>query len=453
MPAQRVTILDGTGESDSYLEPLLAVLTEQVRQTGAEIVSFTVRKRKVAHCIGCFGCWVETPGLCVEADDGREIAKAVARSHTAILFTPISFGGYASELKRMLDRLIPLALPWFVNVGGECHHLPRYKRPPRFVGIGIQRQPDAREAGIFRTLVGRNAINLHAPTYAAEVVLDRTQPDAVRQQFASALSRSDPLPFGDRIRSWYPEVDLSEAGWQAPTGRRALLIVGSPKTKSFSTSGVLGGYLMEQLRQRGWETESLTLRASLRQEQGQRELWSAVEGADLLVLAFPLYVDSLPFLVTKALEFIASRRQALETKKPQRIVAIVNNGFPEPHQNTLALAMCHCFAQQSQITWAGGLMLGTGEALSGGESLTERSRSSLPVNHVTVALDAAAAALASHQPLPMEAVRLVAKSPLPVLPFPLWRWVYMKMGNAYWYRRAAGFGVTRQDMRAQPFAG
>jgi hypothetical protein len=210
---------------------------------------------------------------------------------------------------------------------------------------------------------------------------------------------------------------------------------------------------MEQLRQRGWETDSLTLRASLRQEEGQRELWSAVERADLLVLAFPLYVDSLPFLVTKALELIASKRQALETKKPQRVVALVNNGFPEPHQNTLALAMCHCFAERSQVAWAGGLMMGAGEALSGGEPLTGRSRSSLPVKHVTSALDAAAAALACDQPLPLEAVRLVARSPLPIVPFPVWRWIYMKMGNAYWCRRAAGFGVSKQDMRAQPLAG
>ena len=29
------------------------------------IANFTLREIKLAHCIGCFGCWVETPGLCV----------------------------------------------------------------------------------------------------------------------------------------------------------------------------------------------------------------------------------------------------------------------------------------------------------------------------------------------------------------------------------------------------
>ena len=107
MPIEKVTILDGTRPGDKNLEPFLAVLKDQLKRTGAEVHTFTLREIKLAHCIGCFGCWVETPGLCVEADAGLEIAKTVSHSQTLILFTPITFGGYSSELKRMVDRLVP----------------------------------------------------------------------------------------------------------------------------------------------------------------------------------------------------------------------------------------------------------------------------------------------------------------------------------------------------------
>jgi hypothetical protein len=231
-----------------------------------------------------------------------------------------------------------------------------------------------------------------------------------------------------------------------------LLIVGSPKTKSPSTSGVLGGYLLERLKANGWETESLTLRASLRLGPGHEELLSSTDRADLLLLAFPLYVDSLPFLVTKALEVIASHRQAVPNKRLQRLVAIVNNGFPEAAQNALALAICRRFAAQSGITWAGGLAMGAGEALSSGQSLTAPIRSGLPVGHVIDALDMAGAALAEGQPLPGEAARLIAKGPIPLLHSSVWRWLFVKMGNRYWRQRAAGFGVNKEDLLAQPFA-
>jgi hypothetical protein len=452
MPIEKLTILDGTRLGDKNLEPLLAVLKDQLERAGAEVQTFTLREIKLAHCIGCFGCWVETPGLCVEADAGREIAKAVSRSQTLILFTPIAFGGYSSELKRMVDRLVPLALPHFTFYQGEVHHNPRYPDPPRLVGIGVQHQADSEEAAIFKALVGRNAINFHAPTYAAEVVMDTDTPEALRQRFENALSRSQSPPLGGRITTEFPTPLMSGACKREVGTRKALLIVGSPKTKSPSTSGVLGGYLLGRLKKHGWETESLTLRAGLRLEPGQEELLSSTDRADLLVLAFPLYVDSLPFLVTKALELIAFHRQTLPNRRPQRLVAIVNNGFPEAAQNAVALAMCRRFANQSGIAWAGGLAMGAGEALSSGQSLTASMRSGPPVRHVIDALDMAGAALAEGRSVPSEAARLIAKSPVPLLHPSVWRWLFVKMGNRHWRRRAAGFGVSKKGLLAQPFA-
>jgi len=452
MPIEKVTILDGTRADDKNLKPLLAVLKDELRRSGAEVQTFTLREIKLAHCIGCFGCWVETPGLCVEADAGREIVKTVSHSQTVILFTPITFGGYSSELKRMVDRLVPLSLPHFTLFYGEVHHNPRYPRPTRLVGIGVQHEANSEEAAIFKALVGRNAINFHAPTYAAEVVRDTDSLETLRQRFENALSRSDSPPLAERIKTGLPVPSTSGAYTREARARKALLIVGSPKTKSPSTSGVLGRYLLGRLKAHGWETESLTLRASLRLGPGQKELLSWTDRADLLLLAFPLYVDSLPFLVTKALEVIASHRQALPDRRPQRLVAIVNNGFPEAAQNALALAICRRFADQSGIAWAGGLAMGAGEALSSGQSLTAPRGSAPPVGHVINALDMAGAALASGQSVPGEAARLIAKSPIPLLHSSVWRWLFVKMGNRYWRVRAAGFGVSKKDLLAQPFA-
>ena len=452
MPTEKVTILDGTRPGDKNLEPLLAALKDQLKRTGAEVQTFTLREIKLAHCIGCFGCWVETPGLCVEADAGQEIAKTVSHSQTLILFTPITFGGYSSELKRMVDRLVPLALPHFTLFHGEVHHNPRYPHPPRLVGIGVQHEANSEEEAIFKALVGRNAINFHAPTYAAEVVRDTDSPETLRQRFENALSRSDSPPLGQQITAGFPAPSRFGANRPEVGTRKAQLIVGSPKTKSPSTSGVLGGYLLGRLKAHGWETESLTLRAGLRLKPGQEELLSWTDPADLLLLAFPLYVDSLPFLVTKALEVIASHRQALPNRRPQRLVAIVNNGFPEAAQNALALALCRRFADRSGIAWAGGLAMGAGEALSIGQSLTAPAHFGPPVRHVIDALNMAGAALAEGQPVPGEAARLIAKSPIPLLHSSVWRWLFVKMGNRYWRTRAAGFGVGKKDLLAQPFA-
>lgn len=445
--ARNVVILDGCNSSEQKLFPILHVLFDVFRGQGAAIKVFTLREIKLAHCLGCFDCWLKTPGLCVEADAGREIAKAIIRSDVTVLFTPVTFGGYSPELKKMVDRFIQLIPPLFQMDHGEVHHPPRYKHRPRLLIVGVQQHSNPAEAHIFKTLAGRNAINFHPPSYAVEVVVATDDMNVLRCRFESLLLRADSLPFGDAAASLIPPAGIPSA---APSlgERRALLLVGSPKTKEPSTSGALADFLAHQLETRGWETNTLTLRASLNRTEGQSELLSAVERAGLVLLVFPLYVDALPYLVTKALTIIAGHRSSNNSPALQRFAAIVNSGFPETHQNAVALAICQEFATQAYFQWAGGLALGGG-AMIGGQPLTEAVRSGPPIRHVIEALESAAAFLAQGLPVSAEAMRLVAKKPILQ---PVWNRFYVWMGSRGMKRLAAKNGVSQDQLLAQPYA-
>ena len=448
MQAKNIVILDGAAAGDQDLAPVLAVLSQVLQSGGARAETIPLRERKLAHCLGCFGCWIKTPGMCVEADAGREIAQDIVRSDVAVFFTPVTFGGYSPELKKMVDRLVQIASPFFQMDHGECHHPPRYARRPRFVVVGVQRQPNPAEAHIFKTLAGRNAINFHPAGYAAEVVLSTDDAEALTTRFESLLIRSDPLPFGAAAASLMPAPVLPGA-FAGPVGaRRALLLVGSPKTNEASASAALGGYVLDQLRERGWETESLTLRASLNRPEGEGELLSSVERAGLILLVFPLYVDALPHLVTKALALLAAHRRENREAPPPRLVAIVNSGFPEQHQNAVALAICREFTAQSGILWAGGLAMGGGGVV-GGHPLTGTKPPSRLVRPVVAALQMTSAALAEGLPVPAEALKMIAKSPIP---FPLWRRFYIWMGGRGFARLAAKNGISKDKLLAQPYA-
>ena len=91
MPGKNIVILDGAGSGDKDLTPILDVLSHVLKADGAQVETFPLREMRLAHCLGCFDCWVKTPGLCVEADAGREIAKAMIRSDVTVLFTPVTF--------------------------------------------------------------------------------------------------------------------------------------------------------------------------------------------------------------------------------------------------------------------------------------------------------------------------------------------------------------------------
>ena len=447
MPGQNIVILDGAGSGDRDLWPVLNVLSQVLQADGAQVETFPLRDTKLAHCLGCFGCWIKTPGMCVEADAGRQIAKAIIRSDVTVLFTPVTFGGYSPELKKMVDRLIPLASPFFQMDHGEVHHPPRYAHRPRLMVVGVQRQPNSAETHIFKTLAGRNAINIHPPSYAAEVVLSTDDVDALRSRFEALLTRSDSLPFGDDVAALMPAPVTPATSVELGGARRALLIVGSPKTHEPSTSSVLGSFVMDRLQKRGWEPESLTLRASLSRPEGESELLAAVERAGLILLVFPLYVDALPYLVTRALAVIAAHRQENRETR-QRLVAIVNSGFPETHQNSLALAICREFAAQSGFAWAGGLAFGGG-GMIGNQPLTDANRTGPPVRHIIAALERTAASLAEGLPVPAEAVGMIAKNRIS---FGLWRRLYMWMAAWSFKKLAAKNGISKDKMLAQPYA-
>jgi NADPH-dependent FMN reductase len=448
MPGKNVTILDGSGTGDNDHSPILDVLSRVFKAAEAEVVTFPLREMKLAHCLGCFGCWVKTPGLCVEADAGRDIAKAIVRSDVTVLFTPVTFGGYSPELKKMVDRFIQLISPFFQMDHGEVHHPPRYSQRPRLMIVGVQRFANPAEAHIFKTLAGRNAINLHPPSYAVEVVSASENMDALQRRFDALLTRSDVLPFGDAAASLMPPPVMPCTTADPLSARRALLIVGSPKTAEPSTSSALGSFLLDCVAKRGWSTESLTLRASLHRPEGESELLSAVERAGLVLLAFPLYVDALPHLMTKALTVIAAHRRTTGETAPQRLIAIVNSGFPETHQNSVALAICREFANQSGFQWAGGLAFGAG-GMIGGQALTQPQRQGAPVKNVIAALEMTANSLAEELPIPAEVMKLITKNRIP---FALWSRLYVLMGARGFKKVAAKNGVSKVDLLAQPYA-
>jgi multimeric flavodoxin WrbA len=194
---------------------------------------------------------------------------------------------------------------------------------------------------------------------------------------------------------------------------RALLLIGSARQPR-STSESLGTYLLERLRERGFATDSLFVHRSLRSDKGREELLAATDRADILVLACPLYWDSLPSLVTEAMELLARHRQERDRIKEQRLLAIVNCGFPEAHHTATALAICGHFAGEAGFEWVGGLGLGAGPLIDG-RPLAKAGRAS---RNAIKSLDLAVQALSKGSPLPQKAVQRMAKPLVPIWAFP-----------------------------------
>jgi hypothetical protein len=222
--------------------------------------------------------------------------------------------------------------------------------------------------------------------------------------------------------------------------KTALLLLGSARAPS--TSASLGGYLMHGLGKGGFKTQTLTAWRTIKTSAGRQELIRSVQEAHLMVLAFPLYVDCLPYPLIRSLEIIAAHfkiddKRSSET--PKQVVAVVNCGFPEAHHNQTALDICRQFACQMGWGWSGGLAMGGGGIIDG----KALNKVRWVARNVIKALDLSAAALCRNDPIPEQAVRLMAK---PLIP----HWLYRCIATVGFKHKARKLG-TAKSLDRQPF--
>lgn len=431
----KAILLDGSHENDSTGERVRAALMTKLQTHGWDVEHFVLREQKIGNCAGDFFCWIRTPGMCNVNDDNRLIAKAVIASDLMVFLTPVTFGGYSSTLKRMVDHLIQNISPFFAKVQGETHHQKRYGKYPDFLAIGWLDASDVQAEALFRHLAQRNAINFYAEKSVCGVV-SAGQSDG--EILASVQNWWNDLHNGQPSQKVRLPVNV-ETGCGASEIRRALLLVGSPRTDK-STSYSLGGYLFERFSSQSIQTETIYLHTVLRSPEKMKALLDAVDGADLVTLAFPLYIDSLPAPTIEALERIAAHRQGREQTRRQLFTAIANCGFPEARHNATALAICETFARQARFEWAGSLALGGGEMVNG-TPLPKLGRRAIPLKK---SLELAAEALVQGLAIPKAARDLLAKAVIP-------GWLYRLLGGYGWKQRAKSYGAEK-SLKRQPYS-
>lgn len=113
----------------------------------------------IKNCVGCFGCWVKTPGKCVIRDDATSVYPLIAKSNEVIYVSHVRYGSYDTIMKTMLERAIPIQQAFIRIHNGETHHVQRdvKKKKATIIAYG---EIDKEEKEVFSELVKRNAHNM-----------------------------------------------------------------------------------------------------------------------------------------------------------------------------------------------------------------------------------------------------------------------------------------------------
>ncbi|QAT61480.1 MULTISPECIES: flavodoxin family protein [Tissierellales] len=119
-------------------------------------------EKEIKKCIGCFGCWIKTPGYCVIKDGYENMGKLLSESEELIIISRVCYGGFSPFVKNVLDRSIGYLSPFFTVRNKEMHHKSRYKRKLKLSVIAYGKDATEKERDNLSKIVAANGVNFNA---------------------------------------------------------------------------------------------------------------------------------------------------------------------------------------------------------------------------------------------------------------------------------------------------
>ena len=125
----KILVINGSPHgAKGNTEVLVNAFLEGAAENGAQSETIYLKDKKIEHCIGCFGCWVSTPGVCVHKDDMADLLQKVIDADVTVYASPLYVYTFTGLMKDFLDRSIPLVYPQFEVNDGITSHPGRHDR-------------------------------------------------------------------------------------------------------------------------------------------------------------------------------------------------------------------------------------------------------------------------------------------------------------------------------------
>ena len=220
---------------------------------------------------------------------------------------------------------------------------------------------------------------------------------------------------------------------------KIMIITGSPKPNG-GTSSLLVELLKNTIISHKPDAEFVTY--NIRSNFIPETEYDNLENYNALVIATPLYIDSLPSHVLSQLsklhEYLNSKKgEKSKAKNNLKIYALINCGFLDAKYTTIATRIIRMWAIKSGLVYASSLGIGGGEMIS---KVSSKSQINLgPLKPVKLALDNFAEIIAEEKCTTNNYCS-------PGIP----RWMFIQAANSYFCKdNAKKSGLTLKQLYYQ----
>lgn len=122
----KVLVLNGSPKAKSDTMCLTNSFLKGLNEDNKfEIEIIDLIKKNIKPCLGCFMCWKNDDGKCIQEDDQYEIMEKYERADIIIFSFPLYSYAMPSHMKAFVDRMIPFNKMTMREVNGHIVHVPR----------------------------------------------------------------------------------------------------------------------------------------------------------------------------------------------------------------------------------------------------------------------------------------------------------------------------------------
>lgn len=284
-----ITLFDLRTDPDPETVAAIASLYEE------QLRYKTLGSAAIKACIGCWSCWVKTPGRCVYKDAMTECYSDYVNSDKVILLMDTAQGFINHCAKAFIDRTIPHYHPYIEIVDGECHHMARYERYPELHFYYDEQDLNPEEAQVIEDYLYRTAYHFQSKAY--------------RIHKNPTWTLTELRPRRARNKNLTPNA--------TERVNKLILYNGSPRLRGSNTALILKAI-----------ADAYGAKIVVR-DLKQKKMWSQwaadFPSESAVIFVLPLYVHAMPSHVMAFIEMLQPSTGALGF--------IVQQGFPESSQS------------------------------------------------------------------------------------------------------------------------
>ncbi len=118
----KILVINGSPKGErSNTYQLTKAFLEGMRESSEtmETQELMVSRLDIHPCLGCFSCWNKTPGQCCMADDMGQVIEKLLWADVTVWSFPLYYFSVPGPMKNLMDRQLPMALPFMAEDGGE----------------------------------------------------------------------------------------------------------------------------------------------------------------------------------------------------------------------------------------------------------------------------------------------------------------------------------------------